>query len=63
MSGPVALSAFLTLVPVPVEPRRPEESAISEGNLVENPLFLLTNKEARPLDENGEIRLSDYLPR
>jgi hypothetical protein len=50
-------------VPEPAEPilsSRPAESAISEGNLVENPLFVLTNKEARPLDENGEIRLADY---
>lgn len=40
--------------------RRPVESAISEGNLVENPIFVLTNKEARPLGKNGEVHPADY---
>lgn len=31
--------------------RRPAESAISEGNLVENPLFVLNNKDSKPKDK------------
>jgi hypothetical protein len=28
--------------------RKPDESAVAEGNIAENPIFVLTNKEAKP---------------
>lgn len=37
--------------------RRPDESAISEGNLVENPLFVLSNKEAKPKNKADYTKL------
>ncbi|MGA9521494.1 MAG: replication initiator protein A, partial [Myxococcaceae bacterium] len=43
--------------------RRPAEAAISEGNLAENPLFVLNNKDAKPpigVDANGKPDLSLY---
>lgn len=43
--------------------RRPAESAISEGNLAENPIFVLSNKDAKPpigLGADGKPDLSEY---
>lgn len=37
--------------------RRPEEAAIAEGNLAEHPLFVLTNKEAKPKDKAAYTKL------
>jgi len=37
--------------------RRPVEAEISEGNLVENPLFVLSNKDARPKDKADYVKV------
>lgn len=37
--------------------RRPDEAAIAEGNLVEHPLFVLTNKEAKPKDKAAYVKV------
>jgi hypothetical protein len=41
--------------------RHPRGDAISEGNLLEHPIFVLTNKEAKPVGANREIHPSDYV--
>lgn len=46
--------------------RRPAEGEISEGNLAENPIFVLSNKDARPVrkdpndPKNVLVNLEDY---
>lgn len=37
--------------------RKPDEAAIAEGNLVETPLFVLTNKEAKPKNKAGYTKV------
>jgi len=40
--------------PVPAEPSKPDEFTLAEGNLAELPIFVLSNKEAKPKE------LADY---
>jgi len=37
--------------------RRPDEAEICEGNLAENPLFVLSNKDARPKDKADYVKV------
>lgn len=44
-----------------LQPTRLKEAYLSEGNLIENPIFRLSNKEARPTRAGGLVDPADYV--